>query len=188
MGENHEHTKDRVRRAMRAARSGLSAADVGECSAAACGRIVSLPAFARARYVVAYVVRDNEIDPALAVNAARAAGKAVYYPGRDGDFRSAEDGAGSSATLSPGAAEVLFLVPGLAFDDRGVRLGRGGGWYDRALARHGSGTRVGLAYEFQIVPALPEGAWDVRMDVVVTEARLLAPYSAAPAALKENSR
>ena len=64
-------------------------------------------------------------------------------------------------------------MPGLAFDARGVRLGRGAGCYDRGLARHPHAARIGLAYEMQVVPALPEAAWDVRMDAVVTEARVL---------------
>jgi 5-formyltetrahydrofolate cyclo-ligase len=68
---------------------------------------------------------------------------------------------------------VLFLVPGLAFDARGARLGRGAGSYDRALARHVNALRIGLAYEFQLVQRLPEAAWDIRMDAVATDARLV---------------
>jgi 5-formyltetrahydrofolate cyclo-ligase len=79
----------------------------------------------------------------------------------------------ASTLLAPETRDVCFLVPGLGFDQRGVRLGRGSGWYDRALARHPQGVRVGLAYEFQLVPSLPEATWDVRMNAVVTEARVL---------------
>jgi len=68
---------------------------------------------------------------------------------------------------------VLFLVPGVAFDARGVRLGRGIGWYDRALERHPRSIRVGLAYGFQVVSRLPEAPWDVRMHAIVTEAGLI---------------
>jgi 5-formyltetrahydrofolate cyclo-ligase len=69
--------------------------------------------------------------------------------------------------------DVVFLVPGVAFDARGVRLGRGVGWYDRALGRYPRGIRIGLAYEFQVVPSLPEAPWDVRMHAIVTEAGLI---------------
>ena len=65
----------------------------------------------------------------------------------------------------------MFLVPGVAFTPCGVRLGRGVGWYDRALGRHPRGIRIGLAYGFQVVPRLPEAPWDVRMHAVVTESR-----------------
>src|SRR6185436_7896118 len=130
MREDQEHTKDVVRRAMRAARDRLSPADVERCSANACRRVVALPAFAQASRVVAYRPRDNEVDPGVAVAAAVAAGKPVYLPAADGVFRRSDPG---GEQLPAGLAGVLFLIPGLAFDARGVRLGRGGGWYDRAL-------------------------------------------------------
>jgi 5-formyltetrahydrofolate cyclo-ligase len=192
MRENRDHTKDLVRRAMRAAREALSAAEVDRWSAAACRCVVGLPVFMQAGCLVAYVARDNELDPGMAVDAARAAGKDVYYPSR-GDFRleapeTASNGVAQGETLAPGREDVLFLVPGLAFDQRGARLGRGGGWYDRALAAHPTGTRIGLAYELQVFPTLPEAAWDIRMDAVVTEARVLAAGAAGATAVKENHR
>lgn len=80
---------------------------------------------------------------------------------------------------SPAAAPValsagdLVLVPGLAFDGRGRRLGRGGGHYDRALAAAGEGTvTIGVGYEFQRVAEVPEELHDVALDGVVTEAGL----------------
>src|SRR5206468_9474683 len=88
---------------------------------------------------------------------------------------------GGEGTGAPGAADlpsgsldgVLFVVPGVAFDRRGVRLGRGFGWYDRALAEHGRGARIGLGCDFQIVAELPEAPWDIRMHAVVSEARVI---------------
>ena len=61
----------------------------------------------------------------------------------------------------------LILVPGLAFDLRGGRLGRGKGYYDRFLPT-ASGLRVGVCFEDQIVEAIPGEPHDVRMDFVVT--------------------
>ena len=62
-----------------------------------------------------------------------------------------------------------FLVPGLAFDRRGVRLGRGKGFYDRALAG-ARGIKIGVGFAMQIAnEPLPAEAHDVRMDGVVTE-------------------
>jgi 5-formyltetrahydrofolate cyclo-ligase len=85
----------------------------------------------------------------------------------------APPGSSLGAALDPTAEAVLFLVPGVAFDPRGVRLGRGDGWYDRAFARHPGGVRLGLAYEFQVLADLPEAPWDVRMHGVVTDARVI---------------
>jgi 5-formyltetrahydrofolate cyclo-ligase len=72
------------------------------------------------------------------------------------------------------AIGTVFIGPGVGFDERGARLGRGAGCFDRALPRFGGAVRVGLAYEFQVVPLLPEAPWDVRMDTVVTDARVRA--------------
>jgi 5-formyltetrahydrofolate cyclo-ligase len=157
---------------MEARRRELTRADVARLSAAACERVVHLPAFSMALHVVAYAAIDNELDPAVIAEVSRDAGKVVYYPDAAGSEPEFLQDSGHPTPL--GAAEaILFLVPGVAFDVRGARLGRGRGWYDRALARHPAGIRLGLAYEFQVVPALPEAPWDVRMHALVTEGRLI---------------
>jgi 5-formyltetrahydrofolate cyclo-ligase len=64
----------------------------------------------------------------------------------------------------------VFVVPGLLFDRSCRRLGRGGGDYDRLLARaRRDAARVGICYADRVVDELPEDPWDVAMDVVVTE-------------------
>jgi 5-formyltetrahydrofolate cyclo-ligase len=63
------------------------------------------------------------------------------------------------------------VVPGVAFTSDGARLGRGGGHYDQLLARRVGEVRVGIAFDLQIVPAIPEEAHDERMDLVVTPSR-----------------
>jgi 5-formyltetrahydrofolate cyclo-ligase len=62
----------------------------------------------------------------------------------------------------------LIIVPGVAFDPSGNRLGRGRGFYDRLLADAQSGTLCGVAFEEQIVAAVPAAAHDVKMDFVAT--------------------
>ena len=194
MGKDHADTKQTLRRRMRAARASLSPDLVAELGAAVCARLLGLPSFLASRAVVAYAPIDNEVDPSAAVKATLAAGKAVYYPRRapDGlEFLESDPawlapGRGAipepldGSPLSAGTEGVVFLVPGVAFDPRGVRLGRGAGCYDRALARHPTALRVGLAYEMQVVPSLPEAAWDVPMDAVVTEARVLVRKETSP--------
>jgi 5-formyltetrahydrofolate cyclo-ligase len=70
---------------------------------------------------------------------------------------------------------VLVLVPGLAFDHERYRLGRGRGYYDRFLAHYRSEVRAaGLCFEEQLVDQVPRRGWDMRMNAVVTERRLLA--------------
>ncbi len=72
-------------------------------------------------------------------------------------------------------APSLLIVPGLAFDGKGHRLGSGGGYYDRLFAKPSlrGVVRIGLAYAFQMVESLPAEAWDVPMHAVATEEGLL---------------
>lgn len=64
----------------------------------------------------------------------------------------------------------LVLVPGIAFDARGGRLGRGKGFYDRLLAEV-RGTKCGVAFEEQIVDAVPVGPLDIRLNCILTPTR-----------------
>jgi 5-formyltetrahydrofolate cyclo-ligase len=68
--------------------------------------------------------------------------------------------------------DLAWIVPGVAFDETGGRLGRGRGYYDRML-RDVLGIKVGVGYDWQVVPCLPSSSHDVRMDVIVTNSRIL---------------
>jgi 5-formyltetrahydrofolate cyclo-ligase len=99
----------------------------------------------------------------------------------------------ADAPLCPLEDIDLILTPGLAFDPSGYRLGRGAGFYDRFLAKHSSrahaaghtqsarppaaGTRsvCGVAFEEQIVDAVPRDAWDHPLELIVTDRRVLRP-------------
>lgn len=62
----------------------------------------------------------------------------------------------------------LIVVPGMAFDSAGNRLGRGKGYYDRFLSQHPSVPKIGICFDFQLVGAVPTEANDIRMDEVLT--------------------
>lgn len=62
----------------------------------------------------------------------------------------------------------MIVVPGVAFDRSGRRLGRGKGFYDRLLADT-SAVKIGICYEFQLVDELPAEKHDIPMDIVITE-------------------
>lgn len=141
-----------------------------------------------------YVAARGEIDPASVLAAAAAAGVMVALPRVDSEgsrlrFHRADAGAlvpGRFGLLEPAsdAPEVgidhldLVVVPGLAFDGHGGRLGFGGGFYDRTFGSLGRATLVGFAYDFQIVPRCPTGAGDVPVDAIVTDLRVLRPGEA----------
>lgn len=189
--------KTALRQQMLAARRSLSAGDRAAASRAVAARVVALPAFAAAATVAVYPPMGAEVDTAPIVDAALAAGKRIAWPRIvGGDARlgfaaclPAELVPGPHGTREPppGADEVpvasldLALVPGLAFDAAGRRLGRGGGYYDSALgALAGRALRVGLAFDCQIAPEVPVEPHDARVDLVATESRLLGPGAASP--------
>lgn len=186
MGEHEQHTKQRWRRELRVAIDRIPADAVASLSASICARAAELAAFRVARHVVAYAPIGREVDPTALASAALESDRNVYYPRMvDADIEFVR---ATPSTLSRGSRgfpepppgdllpadgpEVCFLVPGLGFDAKGNRLGRGAGCYDRALARHPRAVRIGLAYAVQLVPMLPVDDWDIDMHAVVTEAQV----------------
>jgi len=141
--------------------------------------------FADAAIVAGYLPIREEADPralmaALAKRGHRLAlpcmaeGKRlVFRAWREGDATQLNvHGIGEPASGGPAVTPELVLVPLLAFDAHGHRLGYGGGYYDRALDRLRAGCRVtaiGIAYAGQEVDALPREPHDHRLDLVVTE-------------------
>ena len=80
-----------------------------------------------------------------------------------------EPAADPKRRIPPGRLDCVF-VPGIAFDKRQNRLGRGAGFYDRFLKRVSKrASKIGLGFSFQIVPRVPTEAHDVRLDTVLTD-------------------
>lgn len=128
----------------------------------------------------------DEIDIRSLLHALHALGHAMLLPvtpprGQALLFRRWAPGAamepGRFGTQHPAAAEVAtpdtLLVPLLAFDSHGHRLGYGGGYYDRTLAALPRAFRLGVAYAAQQVPTVPAGPHDVTLHAIATESGLL---------------
>jgi 5-formyltetrahydrofolate cyclo-ligase len=101
-----------------------------------------------------------------------AAGQAVA-PGPFGILEPLGDPVGQGS--GPLAGCTALFVPALAVDERGYRLGQGGGFYDRALADvpahdRGGPLRVAVVFEEEILPRVPTDAHDCRVDLALTEA------------------
>lgn len=90
----------------------------------------------------------------------------------DGEYNIPEPSREKGRPVDPASIDVV-VVPGVGFDPRGYRLGYGGGYYDRFLPLCSNALFVGLAYEFQIVERIPNEDWDIRMDMVITEKRVI---------------
>jgi 5-formyltetrahydrofolate cyclo-ligase len=91
------------------------------------------------------------------------------FPGElsQGSFGILEPKAEFIRPVSPEELEIV-VVPGVAFDYEGTRIGYGGGFYDRFLKEVKDATIIGLAYECQILPKLPRKDHDVRVDKIIT--------------------
>lgn len=153
-------------------------------------RLVSLDEFARAACVALYSPAHNETDTAGILEKAFAAGKRVLYPAVCDDrmvFRQVE-GLGSLEAGSFGILEPcqtgsdhqadepdLIVVPGVAFDLSGHRIGYGKGFYDRFLHHPGRTAHlIGLCHDFQLIDgAIPAEEHDIRMEMVVTDQRII---------------
>lgn len=69
--------------------------------------------------------------------------------------------------------KTLIIVPGLAFDTKGYRIGYGGGYYDKYLSENEYMYSVGLAYDFQIADNIPTDEYDVNTDIIITDRRTI---------------
>jgi 5-formyltetrahydrofolate cyclo-ligase len=184
--------KKQLRTLLRNRRRSLSPAEVTEKSRLISERICAFAPFQQARTLVLYNADENEVQTEAIWQTASAQGKAVYYPRitadrADLEFVRRQRGnrliPGTFGILIPPGEDLLaglqqtdvVLTPGVGFDLRGHRLGRGKGYYDRAFRGVLAGAlRVALAYEFQVVPEIPAGPGDAAVHYIVTEAGLIA--------------
>ncbi len=175
-----------TRKTIKDRRAFMSIEQVTELSAKICDRVLSLPAYAQAEEICLYIPKGNEVDTMPIVRDALRAGKMVSAPrvsGKDMDFyqfdRIEELQPGAFGILEPQGAirantkEALLIMPGVAFDEQKNRIGYGGGYYDRYLAKHSFFYAVALAFELQVVKELSAEAFDKKPDVIVTEDRTI---------------
>ena len=170
---------------MRSRRAALDPAEVAAAGVAVARRLMSVPAVAAARRVATYRAVRGEVPlDALLDGEHREVFTLPRVAGDDLEFVAWREGRpfapGAFGIPEPVGGEVValadhdaVLVPVVAFDGRGHRLGQGGGFYDRALAsRPSAGSRpaaIGIAHWFQRVDEIPLEPWDAPLDAVVTD-------------------
>ncbi|CAH1654332.1 5-formyltetrahydrofolate cyclo-ligase [Chelatococcus asaccharovorans] len=182
--------KSELRAAVLAARKTFASSDGAAASTALAARVIELPVFAqRDAAVGGYWPIRGEVDPRPLLAALDARGVPTGLPviveddlafhlWRDGDpLLSAGLGTfGPDPAAAPIVRPSILLVPLVAFDRRGHRLGYGRGFYDRVIARLRAGgplTTIGLAYAMQEVPVVPTEPHDQPLDYIATEHEVL---------------
>lgn len=181
--------KARLRAAMRTARMELSPAGRAAAATAACALLEQLPELQGDGPFLLYAATGDELslDPLIGALLGRGArvclprvraaeldvclvtATAELMPG----WRGVREPAPHAPVLDP-TAVAAAVVPGLAFDGRGNRLGYGGGHFDRLLALlPGTTPVIAAAYDVQVVAQVPAQAHDRPVHVIVTESRII---------------
>jgi 5-formyltetrahydrofolate cyclo-ligase len=167
----------------------LSPADLARDSAALCQRMREQAVWRQAGSVFLFHPLAGEADVRPLLVESLASGRTVVLPRFNSSMleyegvetQSLEDlKPGHFGILEPGLKCPTFplnrldltLVPGVAFDRLGRRLGRGKGYYDRLLARVG-GTTCGVAFDWQLVPEVPAQPHDIGVNSILTPSRWL---------------
>lgn len=191
-----EKLKSQLREIAKARLRGQPAAQRTLLSGTACDTLLGTPVFRAASSVMLYMPMREELDITPLMNAAFNTGKHVCLPRMDWAARTLtpvvvpardfvrevrrfgiEEPAAEHRVL-PLAALDLVLVPGLAFDASGRRLGRGAGFYDRFLEqwraqRPPHGIAAGIGFDFQVFTDIPAEQHDQPLEALVTERRFI---------------
>jgi 5-formyltetrahydrofolate cyclo-ligase len=161
-----------------------------EKSAAIQEQLFRLPEVQQAELVLFFVGFGSEVDTLPMIEEALRQGKLVAAPKvvRGNPNLALRQVEQPESQLQPGTMGILepddtcqeialeqiqlILVPAVAWEESGYRLGYGGGFYDRLLARS-KAPKVGLGFDCQVVAAVPRDAHDLPVDKLITESRLL---------------
>jgi 5-formyltetrahydrofolate cyclo-ligase len=162
-----------------------------EKSKSACRNLIETPQFGQSTVVMIYLSLPHEVDTSAAILAAWQQGKTVAVPkiswqqrhmipvvitSLEVGFSTEVGGLRNPITGAPMPIEDIDLVvaPGLGFDRKGNRLGRGGSYYDRFFAHKNlHAVKCGFAFDEQVIDTVPTVEHDVQMDMLVTDDEVL---------------
>lgn len=188
--------KSALRSRLLAARAGLAVPARRDASAEVCALLLTLPEVTAARALLAFAPFGSEVDVEPLLRDRLAAGVGVFLPfvqpqgigiarvrdlaaDLEPGWRGVREPRGAGRRAARTDRVQAAIVPGVGFDRAGHRLGYGGGFFDRLLARLRPDVPVvAVAFACQIVDAVPTEGHDVPVDVVVTEEGIIRPFTA----------
>jgi len=182
--------KKELRTRMKSVRRAMPAEARKLRSDAIAHKILALPEWKNARTVSLYIAMRDEIDVTLLIDDAVASKKTIALPRVDDQTDLLElhawapgiplhasafgvEEPAASLPIVPDLDVDLVIVPALAIDETGHRIGYGAGYYDRLLPRLTQAVRVGVAFDFQLIAEVPAEPTDVPVHAVVTDARVV---------------
>ena len=173
-------TKNDLRQWVRERKRQFSREELDRFSLEVSRQVLAHESWLHASVVLLYNSLPDEVDTHLLIQAALEAGKQVLLPVVVGDelelrLYSGQVRQGAFGILEPEgdafldfSAIDLAIVPGMAFDASGRRLGRGRGYYDRLLVRLPQVTTLGICFPFQLVDAVPAAPHDISVSEVIS--------------------
>lgn len=180
--------KERIRRESLKRRNRLSREEIERKSLLIRRGILKLPEFVKAKRILTYFEKGTEVKISPLITHMLNTGKEVILPITVPEKKELllsrimsleELGEGIFGILEPKVMRLvppetieLAILPGVAFDLEGNRIGYGGGYFDGLLHKMDA-LLIGVAYEIQIVEDLPSSSKDVRMDKIITESRVI---------------
>ena len=171
--------KPTLRKQMRQSKAALTAEEKVAESRAVWEHVENIPEFSQVQHILLYHSLPDELSTHLVIDRWVACGKTIYLPVVVGDdlvvrrYSSEAMQQGAFDIMEPTGYDIdtdvlqLIIVPGVAFDSAGNRLGRGKGYYDRLLSRT-QAVCVGVCYNCQLVEAVPAEVHDRVMHYIVT--------------------
>lgn len=186
--------KEKLRVELKKIRNSLSQREVHRKSNKIKKKLLEMDEFKQAHYIAFYVSYNNEVHTHDMIKDSLAAGKQVVVPISNKKNKCLllsklerwnELEVGAYGILEPMKQHVkeisigiidIVIVPGIAFDEYGHRIGHGMGYYDDLLKTSLNAVHIGLAFEFQIVDTIPVEEQDVPVDKIVTEKRIIERY------------
>ncbi|MBZ9625033.1 5-formyltetrahydrofolate cyclo-ligase [Clostridium sp. FP2] len=187
--------KDNLRKNMLKERKSMKTETVSAFSHIIMDTIIKLPEFLNCKNIMLYLSFNNEVDTYDLAKWCLDNGKKVIVPYCIKETREiipfeinnlTTDLTKSSFGIMEPKHDILkkantcdidlIIVPGVVFDKYGSRIGFGAGYYDRFLPKRVKNTpTIGIAFDYQVISKIPTGTYDVPLDFIITEKRIIFP-------------